>query len=712
MARCRASSTARTEAMPCTRVQTPQMRWANAQASRGSRPRRMISMPRTMVPAEYALVILPLASVSASMRRCPSMRVMGSTTTRCAVLMCSVLQMFGQQFGQAEQFGVHLVMVEAFLHRDAAVGAEGHHGIDTRLLDLPLLGLEGPGAQRCRLLGVDRRGAAAAAAAPVPFLLVDDRDVVFRNLLDQRLGRLQHPAAAHDLAGVVQDERIIELAFHLQHALLAQLVEQFQHVHDLEAERPPHQVGPLPADRHVGVAALGRQHALHLQPFGGIDDARDDHFRQIRVADLDARVGRLEGVGSEREADAGLVEDPGDRLDVFGVVDDLHRRQQHQVVGARLIDRNRHTGARLGLPEDVGDRRPLQAHRPAGFHRALGGSFDAVGHMARHRHALAELADHVDDVVAHRTDQRAAPAQGAAVVDQFLPLVELRIRHRLRQAEHLLQPAEQRVFLLVDAAQWLNLVDRRVLGIAGLRVEQAGLGAQAAMHAGIEIAGDRRVDDFLQGINGAWLLAVVATQSIATLSALLAAHIGQPVKLELNFLALSMWLWGGMLYIWMMSLIFYRYTFFTLEPGDLSPPYWINMGAMAISTLAGSLLIINAPDAPFLLSLLPFLKGFTVLYWATGTWWIPMLLGLGVWRHVYKRFPLKYDPLYWGAVFPLGMYAVSTDRMIQAMGFHFLEFLPPIFLFIALAAWTAAFTGFVRDLLRRIRAFGSDRPGR
>ena len=100
-----------------------------------------------------------------------------------------------------------------------------------------------------------------------------------------------------------------------------------------------------------------------------------------------------------------------------------------------------------------------------------------------------------------------------------------------------------------------------------------------------------------RGINGGWLLAVVATQSVAVLGALLAAHVGQPWKLEMNFFALSMWLWGGMLYIWMMSLIFYRYAFFTFEPGDLSPPYWINMGAMAISTLAGSLLIINTPHA-------------------------------------------------------------------------------------------------------------------
>ena len=73
---------------------------------------------------------------------------------------------------------------------------------------------------------------------------------------------------------------------------------------------------------------------------------------------------------------------------------------------------------------------------------------------------------------------------------------------------------------------------------------------------------------------------------------------------------------------------------FRLSPGDLTPPYWINMGAMAISTLAGSLLVRNATEAPFLQTLLPLVKGFTVLYWATGTWWIPMLLLLGVWRYL------------------------------------------------------------------------------
>jgi tellurite resistance protein TehA-like permease len=205
-----------------------------------------------------------------------------------------------------------------------------------------------------------------------------------------------------------------------------------------------------------------------------------------------------------------------------------------------------------------------------------------------------------------------------------------------------------------------------------------------------------------RGITGAWLLAVVATQSISVLSALIAMHWQQPYRLEVNFFALSMWLWGGMLYIWMISLIFYRYTFFKFSPDDLSPPYWINMGAMAISTLAGSLLIINSPDAPFLRSLLPFLKGFTVFYWATGTWWIPMLLVLGVWRHVFKRFPLRYDPLYWGAVFPLGMYTVSTFRMAQGMELPFLYFIPKYFVYVALVAWAMTFVGLLFQLGARL----------
>jgi len=201
-----------------------------------------------------------------------------------------------------------------------------------------------------------------------------------------------------------------------------------------------------------------------------------------------------------------------------------------------------------------------------------------------------------------------------------------------------------------------------------------------------------------QGINGGWLLAVVSTQAIAQLSLLLIPAFQSEADLFL-FLGLALWLWGGMLYIWMISLIFYRYTFFTFAPSDLMPPYWINMGAMAISTLVGVLLSARIGDSP-LRELRPFVEGLTILFWATATWWIPMLVILGFWRHIIKRFPLSYDPLYWGAVFPLGVYSVATYRLAEFWHFGLLRFVPRCFTYLALAAWLLTFAGMTRSILR------------
>ena len=201
-----------------------------------------------------------------------------------------------------------------------------------------------------------------------------------------------------------------------------------------------------------------------------------------------------------------------------------------------------------------------------------------------------------------------------------------------------------------------------------------------------------------EGINGGWLVSVVATQSVAVLGAQLAPFVG--CSEVVVFFSLVMWLGGGMLYFWIISLIFYRYTFLPMAPSDLSPPYWINMGAAAISTLAGTMLIAASGQSVLLLGISPFLKGFTLMWWATASWWIPMLLVLGVWRHLIRHFPLRYDPLYWGAVFPLGMYTAATVRLSSAVEAPYLFVIPRCSVYVALAAWTLAFVGMVDSLVR------------
>jgi tellurite resistance protein TehA-like permease len=171
----------------------------------------------------------------------------------------------------------------------------------------------------------------------------------------------------------------------------------------------------------------------------------------------------------------------------------------------------------------------------------------------------------------------------------------------------------------------------------------------------------------------------------------------------LVFVALVLWLGGGALYLWIMTLIFFRYTFLPMQPTDLTPPYWINMGAVAISALAGTTLIEHAELSPVASGMLPFIKGFTLFFWSIGSWWIPMLLFLGFWRHFLRGVPIKYDPLYWGAVFPLGMYSVSTYHLGSVLNAHFLSPLSTLFLGIAAIAWTATFAGLIDSFLSRFR---------
>lgn len=208
-------------------------------------------------------------------------------------------------------------------------------------------------------------------------------------------------------------------------------------------------------------------------------------------------------------------------------------------------------------------------------------------------------------------------------------------------------------------------------------------------------------------VNGAWLLAVVATQSVP-LSWMGVTRPLFGMQEEVVFLMLAFHLVGHLLYVLVITLIMLEFIGFKFKPELLTPPYWINMGAMAITTLTGTVLIGLAPDSAVLTAVRPFVEGTTILAWAVATWWVPLLVILFGWRHLVGRVGLKYDPQYWSMVFPLGMYSACTFQLAQATGVTPLQTLSHAFAYIGLAAWAAVFAGLVRTVVTGL--FGRPAP--
>jgi tellurite resistance protein TehA-like permease len=205
-------------------------------------------------------------------------------------------------------------------------------------------------------------------------------------------------------------------------------------------------------------------------------------------------------------------------------------------------------------------------------------------------------------------------------------------------------------------------------------------------------------------IDGGWLNAIVGTQSLVILGtqvALLPAHFGPAVFVLFHML----WTVGLGLYGILIVLLCYRMFFVELKPEDVNPQVWVVMGAAAISTNAGSTLVMSNGGLPFLLSLRPFIDGVTLAMWAWATWWIPLLVLLGVWKHGVHGVPLRYTTTLWSMVFPLGMYAVASDRLSLVAEVPALQSVSRAMVWIALAAWTATAISLIAASWRSAQAF-------
>ena len=162
-----------------------------------------------------------------------------------------------------------------------------------------LLHLEHLVAQwRGALVGHHAATATAAVAGDAMVLQLDQLEAQRRQHAARR--RFQ-PAAAHDLAGVVEGRRLADL---LDADLPGgnQLVQKLGHVDDAHRQRLAVPLGRFPARGAVGMAAFGQQHGLGADLHGGIDQRAREPLLQFQVAVVEADVGGVKAALVHRPA--------------------------------------------------------------------------------------------------------------------------------------------------------------------------------------------------------------------------------------------------------------------------------------------------------------------------------------------------------------------------------------------------------------------------
>lgn len=211
---------------------------------------------------------------------------------------------------------------------------------------------------------------------------------------------------------------------------------------------------------------------------------------------------------------------------------------------------------------------------------------------------------------------------------------------------------------------------------------------------------NREKGSLIKGINGSWLLFVVSAQALSISGNLVASHFDYRPKLAL-FATTGLYLLGALFYLVLISLIFYRFVFFPMKPKEFKPSYWINMGAAAISTLAGAILVKRMWELGGYESFTPIIKIFTISFWIAGTWWIPVIVVLEIWKRVKMR--VHYFPGYWSLVFPLGVYTVCTWQMADVLGLEILKNISEITVYIALLAWFITYLQMFSQIIKSFR---------
>ncbi|HLI58523.1 MAG TPA: tellurite resistance/C4-dicarboxylate transporter family protein [Solirubrobacteraceae bacterium] len=209
----------------------------------------------------------------------------------------------------------------------------------------------------------------------------------------------------------------------------------------------------------------------------------------------------------------------------------------------------------------------------------------------------------------------------------------------------------------------------------------------------------RRAGSMLPGVNGSWFLLVVATQSLSVTSSIVGAS-HPALTRAMAALAVALWAIGVVLYLMLAVVVTLHLLELDHAPHALSPTYWIYMGATAISVLAAARILQFPASLPVIAATRDVVSGLGFLLWAFGSWWMPLLLGFAIGRHVILHEHLRYEPAWWSMVFPLGMYAAASTAYGRTGHMGFMVDIARGEVWLGFAAWLGVAGAMIGSLLR------------
>jgi len=279
------------------------------------------------------------------------------------------------------------------------------------------------------------------------------------------------------------------------------------------------------------------------------------------------------------------------------------------------------------------------------------------------------------------------------------------VRHRVAMADDLADPGRAfGFFTFVAASCVLGSRLSQEDGFHEAAVALLAIAALAWLVLGYvvpwtAVLGERKQHP-IRTANGTWFIWAVASQSVAVLAATLEVEF-EDWRSALALLAVFSWSVGTFLYAAVGVFVGVRMLSAPFRPTDLTPPYWVAMGATAITVVAGAR-IVQMADAPMVDATRGLIAGAAVFFWAFGTWLIPPLVMAGLWRHVRHRIPFRYEATLWSIVFPLGMYGVGSQFLGEVDQLPIVHAIGWAESWLALVAWVGTFGWMLVTLVRTV----------